>query len=121
MNVGLTGVIGAVVEYALDGLSARHAAIASNIANASTPGYRPQKVSFEAQLASAASGSADGVAQLPPARVFNEQPMIGVSTRAVLDSEVVQLNRNVLQYQALIRGLESYKSTISAAIYEGKR
>ncbi|GBE30668.1 flagellar basal body rod protein FlgB [bacterium BMS3Bbin04] len=36
---------------ALDAYAARHRAVASNIANASTPGYIPTRVSFETQLA----------------------------------------------------------------------
>lgn len=118
--VGLSGVTGAMVEYALDGLSLRHTAIASNIANANTLGYRPRRVSFEDQLANVAMSSPASVEQLPPARVLSD-PATGVSSRAVLDNEVVQLNRNVLQYQALIRGLEKYNSTIKTAINEGRR
>lgn len=120
MVPGISGVIGAVVEYALDGLSARHTAIAANIANANTPGYRPQRVSFEDQLASAGA-SATSVAGLPPAQTFSEAPVASGGARAMLDRELVELNRNVLQYQALIRGLEKYNATISAAINEGKR
>lgn len=121
MTIGLSGVVGAVVEYALNGLSARHTAIAANIANANTEGYRRQQVSFEELLVSASSGSAKGVESLPPPRVFTEAPLEGQSARATLDNELVQLNRNVLQYQALIRGLEKYNATISTAINEGKR
>lgn len=36
---------------ALDAYAARHRAVASNIANASTPGFIPTRVSFETQLA----------------------------------------------------------------------
>lgn len=121
MTIGLSGVVGAAVEYALDGLSARHAAIAANIANANTEGYRPQRVSFEELLAEAANGSAAGVANLPPARVVSDAPAQGQGAQVALDNELVQLNRNVLQYQALIRGLEKYNATISTAINEGKR
>jgi len=39
-----------IASLGLDGLSARHKAIASNIANADTPGYRRIDVSFEDQL-----------------------------------------------------------------------
>lgn len=38
------------VERALDGLSARHAAHANNIANLNTPGYVKREVNFEATL-----------------------------------------------------------------------
>jgi flagellar basal-body rod protein FlgB len=37
----------------LDAYAARHRAVASNIANASTPGYVPTRVSFETQLTEA--------------------------------------------------------------------
>ncbi len=39
-----------VLEQALDGLSARNAVIASNLANIDTPGYVPQSVDFESAL-----------------------------------------------------------------------
>jgi flagellar basal-body rod protein FlgB len=38
------------VAKALDGLSMRHTAIASNIANVDTPGYHSKSVSFESDL-----------------------------------------------------------------------
>ncbi len=50
-------------DFTIDVLSAamslqlkRHAAIAGNIANADTPGYRPKQVSFEDSLQRAAEG-----------------------------------------------------------------
>ncbi len=39
-----------VMKKALDGLSARHEAISSNLANVDTPGYKPVKVEFEDKL-----------------------------------------------------------------------
>lgn len=39
-----------ITSLGLDGLSARHKAIASNIANADTPGYKRADVTFEDQL-----------------------------------------------------------------------
>ncbi len=42
-----------VVRKALDGYSTRHTAIASNLANVDTPGYRKKSVSFEGQLSKA--------------------------------------------------------------------
>ena len=126
MSDALSGVTASVVEYALDGLSLRHAAIASNIANANTPGYRPSRVSFEDQLASVVTqvnGSplSSSISHLSPPQVSTENPVEGSTARAVLDREIVNLNTNVLQYQALIRGLEKYNSTIVTAINEGRR
>ena len=45
-----------VVTKALDGRSARHTAISSNLANVDTPNYAKQSVSFEGQLQQAIEG-----------------------------------------------------------------
>lgn len=57
-----------VVQKALDGLSLRHTAIASNLANVDTPGYHRKVVSFEDSLKTAIShhdgaGSSQGIPQ----------------------------------------------------------
>lgn len=46
----LSDVTGRLLARALDGLAAREAAIASNLANVDTPGYRPLVVDFETAL-----------------------------------------------------------------------
>jgi len=45
-----------LLSNALDGLAARHRAVASNLANQSTPGYKRFEVSFEDQLEKAQGG-----------------------------------------------------------------
>jgi flagellar basal-body rod protein FlgB len=45
---------------ALDGYARREQAIASNIANIDTPGFRPSRVDFEAELAAAVAEELDG-------------------------------------------------------------
>ncbi len=49
-----------ILAYALDGLSTRQKAIANNVANVDTPGYKAERVQFEAQLAAAIRHSGDG-------------------------------------------------------------
>jgi flagellar basal-body rod protein FlgB len=52
---------------ALDGYARREMAIASNIANVDTPGYKPQGVDFESELAAAGEAmNGGGVAMNPP-------------------------------------------------------
>lgn len=46
----ITSLTSQVMNKALDGLSQRHKAIASNLANVDTPGYRRRDVSFEGAL-----------------------------------------------------------------------
>ncbi len=49
-----------VIAKALDGLSQRHTALAANIANAETPGYRGLNVNFEGTLAQAIEAENQG-------------------------------------------------------------
>lgn len=122
MQSVLSGITGGIVEYALDGLALRHSAIAANIANANSAAYRPLRVSFENQLATAlAQTGGEASLTLPPPQVTADMPVSEGLRRHALENEIVQLNRNVLQYQALIRGLDKYHSTIATAINEGKR
>lgn len=127
MHTGLSGITGGIVEYALDGLALRHSAIAANIANANSVGYRPLRVSFENQLTNALAQSGGKASpdsapmHLPPPQVSADLPVSEGVRRNALENEIVQLNRNVLQYQALIRGLDKYHSTIATAVNDGKR
>lgn len=127
MQSGLAGITGSIVEYALDGLSLRHTAIAANIANANSAGYRPLRVSFENQISAllgqshTETSASMAPTHFPAPLVSTEPPVADALRRNALENEIVQLNRNVLQYQALIKGLDKYTSTISTAINEGKR
>ena len=49
-----------ILQKALDGYSRRNRAIASNISNINTPGYKAQSVRFEEELADAMQGSRVG-------------------------------------------------------------
>lgn len=51
----ITSLTSQVMSKALDGLSKRHKAIASNLANVDTPNYRRRDVSFESALQNAIS------------------------------------------------------------------
>lgn len=55
------------LTVALTGYARREEAIASNIANIDTPGFKPARVDFESALAAAAEdGAGGGVAMRPP-------------------------------------------------------
>lgn len=114
----LGGLTAAAVGYALDGLSMRHEAIATNIANANSQGYRPREVSFEQHLA-------DFIQTGNPTATAPQISMQPASTALMLQNSVemqtVALNQNVLQYQALVTGLGKYMSMVSMAVSEGKR
>lgn len=124
MDLGIGGLTSGVIGMALDGLSLRHEAIASNIANINTAGYRPIKVGFEDQLASvvaaARSNPAVAVSAITP-QIGHETVANPASSAMRLDMNTVLLNQNTLQYQALISGLDKYMSTIALATNDGRR
>jgi len=49
-----------ILSYALDGLSTRQKAIANNVANVDTPGYKAERVQFESQLQAAIRNGGEG-------------------------------------------------------------
>ncbi|MFV1922190.1 MAG: flagellar basal body rod protein FlgB [Methylotenera sp.] len=114
-----------LIGFALDGLTMRHQAIASNIANISSADYRPMKVSFEQQISAIRSDFYDNAAKsadvnFKPIVSYGNKQQLSNSSSAGIDMNTVQLNQNVIQYHALIRGLEHYVSTLSIAIKEGR-
>lgn len=126
MVASIGGVTPKIVEFALDGLSLRHNAIASNIANAGVIGYRPMQVSFEGKIADIlASDSHTGstvdadLSALEPQVSFAPANATFASTS--FETNMVMLNQNALQYQTLVKGLGTYISAIAEAIKEGKR
>lgn len=113
-----------IIGFALDGLTMRHQAIASNIANINSVDYKPIRVSFENQISSIRS---DFYNDFNANAELNFKPIVsydranqGSSGSSGIDMSTVQLNQNVVQYHALIRGLEHYVSTLSIAIKEGR-
>jgi flagellar basal-body rod protein FlgB len=70
----ITSLTSQVMNKALDGLSKRHKAISSNLANVDTPNYHRRDVSFEDSLTQAIEGARDaGVASKRPAT--NDEPL----------------------------------------------
>lgn len=118
------------VSLALDAASLRHQAISSNIANASTPGYRPVSVSFEEHLgalraALATRGTVDAsLLAASSARLEREPDKAGgpeEGPRVAVDEQVAQLSQNAVHYQALLRALNKQYSILAIAINDGKR
>ena len=113
-----------LVGFALDGLSMRHQAIASNIANVNSVDYKPISVSFENQISDLRNSFQNTSAENTP---FHFEPIFTYGNKLQksnsstgIDMNTVQLNQNVIQYHALIKGLDHYISTLSIAIKEGR-
>lgn len=116
----------ALLSLALDATTMRHQAIAHNIANANTPGYKPVGVSFETYLADARNALAEGrpisfasVSDVRPAFEVVESDGLG-SGAVSLDTEVAQMSENALHHQVLLKALNRHFSILNMAMGEGK-
>lgn len=115
------------LSAALDAASRRHAAIAANLANASTEGYVPVRLSFGEELQEARAllreqGSLDR-ASLDALRGTVE-PLLdaaGQPGRVQLDLEMTELARNAVQFQALTQGLSRHLGMLALAVADGRR
>ncbi len=127
MTASIESVTMGAVSLALDAALLRHQAIASNIANANTPGYQPLRVSFEEQmgaLGAALRDPADASALVgvtPRLERDASAPVVDASSGVALDEEVARLSANTVHYQALLRGLGKHLSILGMAANDGKR
>lgn len=95
------------LTYALDGLSMRQQVLTNDIANANTPGFRAQDVSFESQLQNLiASGSSTNLSSVSPSQMPSVVTLpdtgLGIDQNNVnIDSTMSRLADTTLMYQAV--------------------
>jgi flagellar basal-body rod protein FlgB len=86
------------LERAISGAAQRQTALASNLANANTPGYKAKDVDFHS-----AGASAEEVHSTP----FAESTRPGVAradgSSVDVDVESAKLSENAMEYQALVQ------------------
>jgi len=114
----------ALLSLALDAAQMRQQAIAQNIANVNTPGYRRIGVSFEQRIAQLTPDATGGTASVP-ADLAYYRPKIeyatGTEGPVQLDQELADMSETVLHHQALLKALNKQLELIGLAINEGKR
>ncbi|HTW40800.1 MAG TPA: flagellar basal body protein [Solirubrobacteraceae bacterium] len=89
-----------LLEAAMRGSWQRETALTNNIANADTPGYRPQEVNFESVLQGAVNtGEEASEVQFQTVTLPDEAGPNG--TGVSIDQESAKLAENGLDYQAL--------------------
>jgi flagellar basal-body rod protein FlgB len=101
------------LERYMDLLSARQKLVASNIANAETPGYRTRDIDFQSEFLNAAGGSPQvtGVPDLPVRNDGND---------VNLDRESRLLAENDLRFQLASNLLRSQIRVVRSAIQGGQ-
>ncbi len=107
-----------VIAKVLDGLSARQAATAQNIANGNTDRYRPVRVTFEDSLRAAVAKGPMAIAQVTPQTELQPVPAFGSEMR--IDLEVATASQTAMRYGALITVLESRSALMNAVISGGR-
>src|ERR1041385_327848 len=110
---GMLDPIAAQLERYMDLLSARQKLVASNIANADTPGYHTQDIDFQAEFRNATGGSPRSLDVLG-LQVKNDGNDVS------LDRESRLLAENALRFQLASNLLRSEIRQVRSAIQEGK-
>jgi flagellar basal-body rod protein FlgB len=95
-------------------VSLRQKLVASNIANADTPGYKTQDVDFQASFQSALDGGA------PRATELTSLPSKNDGNNVDLDREARLLAENAMRFSVASNIMRSQLSTIKEAIQGGK-
>jgi flagellar basal-body rod protein FlgB len=107
------------LESAIRGASARQSAIASNVANANTPGYRRQDVDFHGALKSAMASATDESSLEHTAftpTTDGSAPMQADGNAVDIDVEQANMAKNGLEYEALISVANARLAILKAAM-----
>ena len=106
------------LERALSGAAARQTAIATNLANVNTPGYRRQDVNFEDALRSAFKSRDSKMLEQTPINIVDDpnaaMRVDGSSTD--IDSEVAAEAKNGLQYNAIASVIKTRNQIMRSAM-----
>jgi len=112
-----------LLKKSLGAYSVRNSAIAENIANVATKGYRPYKVDFENQLKRAMQRSAPVGVKSDPRHmtiggdVLDIQPKISTQNEIVnIEQEMAELAKNQIRFEFATRKLSGAYETIRSAI-----
>ena len=101
------------LERYMDLLSARQKLVASNVANADTPGYRTQDIDFQSEFLNAMGGP-------PRISEVNDLPVKNDGNNVSLDREARLLAENALRFQVASQLMKSQLRAVRSAISEGK-
>jgi flagellar basal-body rod protein FlgB len=102
------------LHSALDGLAARQKAIAHNIANVQTPGYRATRVSFEDSLRAAVDSGRSPV--VTPTSQSSLEPTREDGNNVNLDTETLSSVDTNLRYQLALRAMDHEFSLIRTSL-----
>ena len=114
-----------LLSAALDLAARRHELSTSNIANAATEGFSPQRLEFDSHLEQARQEwRRDGRAASATVTSLRAVPA-GLATldRAEwrIDAQMAEMTRNSLHYQALVQGISRHMALLALAASDGRK
>ncbi len=109
----MLGTVAGQLERYMDLLSARQRLVASNIANADTPGYLTRDLDFQQEFLQA-SGGAPQVFEVQGLQVKND------GNNVSLDRESRLLSENALRFSVASQLMRAQLRDVRTAIEEGK-
>ena len=105
------------LERAIQGSAMRHEALAANMANVNTAGYRRQDVDFHSALQAAMPGGDATISAMPiSAQTDGAAPLRADGNSVDVDAESANLAQNALEYQALTQVLGARNDIIAIAM-----
>jgi flagellar basal-body rod protein FlgB len=106
--------IAGTLERYMDLLSARQRLVASNIANADTPGYKTKDLDFQSEFRNLMEGGTPQPAEIAGLQTRNDGNNVSV------DREARLLSENAMRFNLASNLLRSQLRTMKSAIHEGK-
>jgi flagellar basal-body rod protein FlgB len=105
------------LERALSGSSVRQQAIAQNLANVNTPGYRRQDVDFASALHAAWDEGSHKVESVDATAQTDQSAVMRADGSSVdIDTEAAAQAKNGLQYEAISAVIKSRTAILRSAI-----
>lgn len=102
------------IEHYMDLLSARQKLVASNIANADTPGYKTKDLDFQFEFMSQINGLSPNVTPVPGLQVKNDGNDVS------MDRETRLLAENAIRFDLASTLMKSQIKMVRSALQEGK-
>lgn len=115
MSVGVYGDLAASAVYqAMQGLWAQQQAVAANVANVNTPGYKAQDVNFEQSLSEAIANG--DPSQMQVTTTTSNAPSDAVGNNVDIGSEIVSGQKAGMQFQTMVDAMNAKFQLLSVAI-----
>ena len=111
----MLGPVSNQLQQYMDLLSARQRLVASNIANADTPGYRTRDIDFQFEFMSLTQGAQPQVIDVPGLQTKNDGNNVSI------DREARLLSENAIRFNVASSLLRAQIRDVRSAIQEGKQ